>query len=138
MIQSFEERLATKGRNDCVDVTPRVVQAVHRAKIRMGQATVFVGGSTAAITTIEYEPGVVRDLQAAIERLFPESLRYAHHETAGDDNGFSHIRAAFFGPSLTIPIVDGCLALGTWQQIVLLDFDTRPRERALVIQILGD
>ncbi len=132
------ESLKTQGHNDCVDITEAVQQAIVRAKIREGQVTVFVTGSTAGVTTIEYEPGLVQDLKAAVERLFPEHLRYAHHEAAGDDNGFSHLRATFIGPSLTIPITKGKLQLGTWQQIVLLDFDTRPRTRSYIIQLMGD
>ena len=130
--------LHTQGRDDCVDLTDAVQQTVSQSKIRQGLATVFVMGSTAGVTTIEYEPGLVRDVQAAVRRLFPEHLRYGHHETAGDDNGFSHLRAAFLGPSLTIPIVDGRLQLGTWQQIVLLDFDTHPRTRSYLIQLIGE
>ena len=132
------ERLNTKGQNDCVDITDRVQRAVSQAKLRQGLATVFITGSTAGVTTIEHEPGLVRDLKDALRRLFPEDLRYAHHEAAGDDNGFSHLRASFIGPSLTVPIVDGRLQLGTWQQIILADFDTRPRSRSFTIQLLGE
>ena len=130
-------QLKTKGRDDCVDITDAVQDAVRRAKIREGLVTVFVTGSTAGITTLEYEPGLVRDLKEAVERLFPERLRYAHHESAGDENGFSHLRAAFIGPSLTVPITQGRVTLGTWQQIVLIDFDVRPRSRSYQIQVLG-
>ena len=98
----------------------------------------FVTGSTAGVTTVEFEPGLVQDLQEAVRRLFPEQLRYAHHESAGDENGFSHLRAAFIGPSLSVPVAAGRLQLGTWQQIVLIDFDVRPRSREYVIQLLGD
>ena len=121
-----------------MDITEAVQEAVGRAKLRQGLATVFITGSTAGVTTIEYEPGLVRDLTQAVRRLFPESLRYAHHEAAGDDNGFSHLRASFIGPSLTVPVLDGKLQLGTWQQIVLIDFDTRPRTRSYLIQLLGE
>ena len=137
-ITTCTEELKTRGHNDCVDITARVQDAVTRAKVRQGLATVFVTGSTAGVTTIEHEPGLVRDLQEAVRRLFPEDLRYAHHETGGDDNGFSHLRASFIGPSLSIPIVDGKLRLGTWQQIVLIDFDTHPRTRSYLIQLLGE
>ncbi len=137
-IITFTEQLRTNGRNDCVDITEPVQQAVHRATIRQGFVTVFVTGSTAGVTTIEYEPGLVKDLQAAVKRLFPEELPYAHHESEGDDNGFSHLRASFIGPSLSVPIVDGALQLGTWQQIVLIDFDTHPRTRSYLIQLLGE
>jgi secondary thiamine-phosphate synthase enzyme len=138
MVSNQTQELKTKGRNDCVDITEAVQQAVTRAKLRQGLATVFVTGSTAGVTTIEFEPGLVRDLKEAVERLFPESLRYAHHESGGDDNGFSHLRASFIGPSLTVPIADGRLQLGTWQQIVLIDFDIRPRVRSYVIQLIGE
>ena len=135
---THREELKTKGEDDCIDITDAVQEAVSRAKFRQGLATVFVAGSTAGVTTVEYEPGLVRDLKDAVRRLFPETLRYAHHEAAGDDNGFSHLRASFIGPSLTVPIVDGRLQLGTWQQIVLIDFDTRPRTRSYLIQLLGE
>ena len=138
MTLTTTEQIHTKGRDDCLDITEAVQRAVTRSKIREGLATVFVTGSTAGVTTIEYEPGLVKDLKEAVRRLFPENLRYAHHEAAGDDNGFSHLRAAFIGPSLTIPIADGRLQLGTWQQIVLIDFDTRPRSRSYVIQLIGE
>ena len=138
MTASYRQELNTKGQDDCVEITETVQQAVGRSKIRQGLATVFVTGSTAGVTTIEYEPGLMRDLKEAVRRLFPESLRYAHHEAAGDDNGFSHLRASFIGPSLTVPIVDGRLQLGTWQQIVLIDFDVRPRSRSYLIQLLGE
>jgi secondary thiamine-phosphate synthase enzyme len=137
-ISTVTEELKTKGQDDCVDITETVQAAVTRSKLRKGLATVFVSGSTAGITTIEHELGLVRDLKDAVRRLFPESLRYAHHESGGDDNGFSHLRASFLGPSLTVPIADGRLQLGTWQQIVLVDFDVRPRTRSYVIQLLGE
>ena len=137
-IRTSAAQLKTKGRDDCVDITEAVREAVGRSKITQGLATVFVTGSTAGITTVEYEPGLVKDLQEALRRLFPEDLRYAHHESGGDDNGFSHLRAAFIGPSLTVPVADGKLQLGTWQQIVLIDFDVRPRNREFVIQLLGE
>lgn len=138
IITTHTEQLRTQGRDDCLDVTEQVQAAVTRAKIRQGIATVFVTGSTAGVTTIEHEPGLVQDLKEAVRRLFPEHLRYVHHEAAGDDNGFSHLRAAFIGPSLTVPITQGKLQLGTWQQIVLLDFDTQPRTRSYLIQLIGE
>ena len=138
LVTTHTEELKTLGRNDCVDITESVQQAVAEAKLRHGQATVFITGSTAGVTTIEYEPGLVRDLKEAVRRLFPEDLRYAHHDSGGDDNGFSHLRASFIGPSLSVPIVDGKLQLGTWQQIVLIDFDTRPRNRSYLIQLIGE
>ena len=138
MIATQTEQLRTQGRNDCVDITATVQAAVTETGMRHGQATVFVPGSTVGVTTIEFEPGVVQDLQEALRRLLPDGLRYHHHETAGDDNGQAHVRAAFIGPSLTVLVLDGRLALGTWQQMVLVDFDTRPRTRAYHIQLIGE
>jgi len=138
IIVTHTQALSTKGRDDCVDITEAVQAAVGRAKIRQGVATVFVTGSTAGVTTIEHEPGLVKDLKDAVRRLFPADLRYAHHESGGDDNGFSHLRASFIGPSLSVPVAEGRLQLGTWQQIVLIDFDVRPRDRTYLIQLLGD
>ena len=138
MVVSYRETISTKGQDDCLDITEAVRKTVARAQLRQGLATVFVTGSTAGVTTIEYEPGLVQDLQDAVRRLFPETLRYAHHEAAGDDNGFSHLRASFIGPSLTVPVADGRLQLGTWQQIVLIDFDTHPRSRTYLIQLMGE
>ena len=137
-ITTYTEELKTKGRNDCVDITEAVQRAVTHGKLRQGLATVFVTGSTAGVTTIEFEPGLVRDLKEAVERLFPKSLQYAHHESGGDDNGFSHLRASFIGPSLSVPVDGGRLQLGTWQQIVLIDFDVRPRTRSYLIQLIGE
>ena len=131
-------QVRTKGQDECLDITHEVQAAVERAKIRQGLATVFVTGSTAGVTTIEFEPGLVGDLKEAVERLFPKSLRYAHHESGGDNNGFSHLRAAFIGPSLSVPVDGGRLQLGTWQQIVLIDFDVRPRQRSYLIQLIGE
>ena len=136
-IQTFNANIQTNGRDDCVDLTDRVQSAVSSSGIKEGLATIYIPGSTAAVTTVEYEPGVIKDLKEALAWLFPETLRYAHHETSGDHNGFAHLKAAFFGPSLTIPIVAGRLQLGTWQQIVLVDFDIHPRSRAYTIQLLG-
>lgn len=137
-IATHTEEFRTKGQDDCIDITVRVQAVVERAKIRQGLATVFVIGSTAGVTTIEYEPGLVKDFKEALRRLFPEGIRYAHHDGAGDDNGFSHLRASFIGPSLSVPVVDGKLQLGTWQQIILIDFDTHPRSRTFIIQLLGE
>ena len=123
----------TSGQGDAHDLTRVVSEAV---RVRSGVAIVFVVGSTAALTTIEFEPGAIADLNGVFERLAPRDGEYRHHERWGDDNGSSHVRAAMLGPSLTIPIVDGELTLGTWQQIMLLEFDTRPRSREIVIQII--
>lgn len=128
----------TRGGSQMIDLTPRVQALVGEHRFREGQALVFVPGSTAAITTIEFEPGLQQDLPDALERLAPRDLRYAHEETWHDDNGHSHVRASLLGPSLVVPFADGGLLLGTWQQIVLVDFDTRPRRREVVVQLSGE
>ena len=127
--------IRTKGQGDAHDVTALTAEAA--SSVQSGLATVFVVGSTAAVTTIEFEPGAIADLNDVFERLVPRWGDYEHHKRWGDDNGSSHVRAAMLGPSLTIPIVNGELTLGTWQQIMLLELDTRARERQIVIQITG-
>ena len=128
----------TTSNTDIIDITPQVQEEIQRSAIRNGHATLFVPGSTAALTTIEYERGVINDLRKAIERIAPKDLYYEHDERWGDGNGYSHVRAALLGPSLHIPVIDGRLTLGTWQQIVLLDFDNRPRKRRIVMQMAGE
>lgn len=130
--------LKTAARNEVIDITARVQGAVADSKVKNGLACVFVVGSTAAVTTVEHEPGLVKDMQDAMERLYPEGIDYEHHRRWGDGNGHSHIRASFVGPSLTVPIEDGGLVLGTWQQIVFMEFDNKPRSREVVVQIVGD
>ena len=130
--------LKTSARDEVIDVTEKVREIVAKSKIREGLACVFVAGSTGAVTTIEHEPGLVTDMRDAMDRLYPKSIDYEHHQRWGDGNGHSHIRASLVGPSLTVPIVDGNLALGTWQQIVFLEFDNKPRTRELTVQIVGD
>lgn len=120
------------------DITPFVEEAIASGAISSGIATVFVVGSTAAITTIEYEPGLQKDMAAAMERIAPKDAYYAHEERWGDDNGHAHIRASLVGPALVVPFTEKKLALGTWQQIVLIDFDTRPRSRTIIVQTLGE
>lgn len=128
----------TRGSNDTHDLTSRVEEVVRDSKVAGGLATVFVPGSTAGITTIEFESGAVEDLKNVIERLAPQGVPYNHDRRWGDGNGFSHVRSALLGPSLTIPVADGKLQLGTWQQIVLIDFDNRPRDRRVIVQIVGE
>jgi secondary thiamine-phosphate synthase enzyme len=128
----------TRGDSQMIDLTARVQEVVERHGFREGQALVFVSGSTAGLTTVEFEPGLQKDLPAAFERIAPRDLRYAHEETWHDDNGHSHVRASLLGPSLSVPLRDGRLLLGTWQQIVLIDFDTRPRRREVVVQVSGE
>ena len=130
--------IKTTGKTDILDLTPQVIEEIERSAIRNGHVTLFIPGSTAALTTIEYESGAIHDLKNAIERMAPEDLYYEHNERWGDGNGYSHVRAALIGPSLHIPLLDGKLSLGTWQQIVLLDFDNRPRKRKIIIQLLGE
>jgi secondary thiamine-phosphate synthase enzyme len=138
MIATHVHEVSTKGQGDAHDVTEAVARAVTESGIRVGIATVFVVGSTAGVTTIEFEPGAVQDLNGVFEELAPRGADYRHHLRWGDDNGSSHVRAALLGPSLTIPFTNGELLLGTWQQIALLEFDTRPRRRKIVVQILGE
>lgn len=130
-------QLSTRREMDIVDVTAEVQAVVDRHHVREGQALLFVVGSTAALTTVEYEPGLLEDIPAAFERLAPRNARYAHHERWHDGNGHSHVRASLTGPSLTVPICDGRLTLGTWQQIVLIECDNRGRDRRVVVQVTG-
>jgi secondary thiamine-phosphate synthase enzyme len=134
----IEVRLETKGDADCLDVTAEVSEAVAGSGLRNGVAHVFVVGSTAGITTIEFEPGCVHDLGEMFERIAPRDATYRHHERWGDHNGHSHMRASLLGPHLAVPFVDGALTLGTWQQVILVDFDDRPRERTLIVQLIGE
>lgn len=132
-------RLSTAGEGEIVDVTAGVAQVVRTAGVRDGAVTVFVTGSTAAITTMEHEPGGVQDLRDLMERLVPRERPgggdYAHNVRNRDDNAHAHLRASLLGPSVSIPLVDGHLALGTWQQVVLIDFDDRPRDRTVTVQV---
>jgi secondary thiamine-phosphate synthase enzyme len=138
MVATSKHHLQTRGQGDAHDITGSVAAAVAEAGIEAGTVTVFVVGSTAAVTTIEFEPGAVADFNRLLDDLAPRDAEYDHHARWGDDNGSSHARAALLGPSLTIPIVDGQLTLGTWQQIMLLECDTRARRREIVIQIVGE
>jgi secondary thiamine-phosphate synthase enzyme len=138
MVHSAKHQVQTKGQGDAHDVTALAAAAVGRSGQRAGTATVFVVGSTAVITTIEFEPGAIADLNGVLEELAPRGGDYAHHARWGDDNGSSHVRAALMGPSVAVPFVDGELMLGTWQQIMLLECDTRPRTREIVVQIVGE
>lgn len=136
-IANFYISLRTSGDTDIIDITTQVSKKVTESGITDGQVLIFVPGSTAAITTIEYESGVVQDLKEAVERLAPEGIFYRHDARWGDGNGYAHVRAALLGPSLTVPLINGCLVLGTWQQIVLVDFDNRPRDRKILVHISG-
>ena len=136
-VRSDSIKVSTRGNTDVIDLSDRVRSIVTESGVESGIVTVFVCGSTAGVTTIEYEPGLVHDIQESFERIAPKAAEYQHHERWGDDNGHSHIRASILGPSLTVPFTNKELAVGTWQQIVLVDFDTRPRQREIVVQVLG-
>ncbi|KAF5425381.1 MAG: hypothetical protein C00003105_00720 [ANME-2 cluster archaeon HR1] len=128
----------TKGDTDIIDITSRVDQKLKESGLTQGSVLVFVPGSTGALTTIEYEPGLVKDMQDALNRLIPRELEYAHNRMWGDGNGHSHVRASMLGPSLVVPFNDGSLMLGTWQQIVFLDLDNRSRSRKVIVRITGE
>ncbi len=130
--------LQTKGECNIINITPQVEQQVAEANINNGTATLFVDGSTAGVTTIEFESGVLSDFQSMWERNIPQNIPYDHDRRWGDGNGHSHIRASLLGASLVVPFNDKRLTLGTWQQIILVDFDNRPRSRQIILQIMGD
>jgi secondary thiamine-phosphate synthase enzyme len=128
---------STSSRTDVIDITGPVSEKVRECGTSEGQVLLFVPGSTAALTTIEFETGAIEDLREAVSRLAPEGIFYRHDARWGDGNGYAHVRAALLGPSLTIPVVGGAMVLGTWQQIILLDFDNRPRKRHVLVQVSG-
>lgn len=138
MIVSKRIKLQTQGNCDIVDITNMVAQAVKESDIEDGTVTVFVTHSTCGITTVEYESGLVSDLKAAFERLVPVGIGYRHNELWEDGNGYSHVRASLLGASLVIPFAEEKLMLGTWQQVVLIDFDNRPRTREVILQVAGE
>lgn len=137
-IQTANITLHTRGENDIHDITRELQRLVMGSGLRSGLLTVFCSSSTSGLTTVEYEPGAVSDLKNMFEQLVPSNGHYAHNATWEDGNGHSHMRASLLGPSLTIPFVEKTLTLGTWQQVVHVDFDVRPRERELVVQMLGE
>ncbi|MCH9006906.1 YjbQ family protein [candidate division KSB1 bacterium] len=132
---SFE--ISTKGHTHIIDVTGDVQDLLRQSSLSEGHLTVFVAGSTAGITSIEYEPGLLKDLPAAFEQFAPTGVTYHHDATWGDGNGYAHVRAALLGPSFDVPFQGGKLILGTWQQIVIIDFDNRPRHRNIIVQVIG-
>jgi secondary thiamine-phosphate synthase enzyme len=138
MVKTGSVQLNTRGNADVHDITSQVAQVVRSSKIKNGTVTIFCPSSTSALTTIEYESGCVSDLRRLFDEIIPGNRDYAHNARWGDDNGHSHIRAALLGPSLTIPFVEGNLTLGTWQQVIYVDFDIRARRRELVLQIIGE
>jgi secondary thiamine-phosphate synthase enzyme len=138
MVETDIISLTTKGFSDVLDITDKVTTITQKSGIQNGLVTVFCSGSTGGITTIEFESGAINDLKKAIEKIAPSDIPYEHDKRWGDGNGFSHVRAAIMKPSLTIPIINGTLSLGTWQQIVLIDFDNRGRDRKVVVQVIGE
>jgi secondary thiamine-phosphate synthase enzyme len=138
MVVTQNLSLNTQGHTDIQDITPQVASAVRESGLKSGIVTVFCPGSTGGLSTIEYESGVISDLRRILDEIVPPGEDYQHHLRWGDDNGSSHIRSAIISPSLTVPFVDSNLTLGTWQQIVFLDFDTRARSRRLVVQVMGE
>jgi secondary thiamine-phosphate synthase enzyme len=131
-------KISSKRENDMLDITDQTSKVIQESKLKDGIVTLFVAGSTAAITTIEYEPGLRNDFPKMLNRIIPKDIEYEHDNTWHDGNGHSHIRASLIGPSLTVPFKDGRLILGTWQQIVFLELDTRSRERKITTQIIGE
>ena len=139
MVKTQRITVKTRGNCDIVDITGQVSDAISQSGVSLGTVTLFNVGSTAGITTTEYEPGLVNyDIKAAFEKIAPQNGKYEHEKTWHDDNGHSHVRASLLGPSLNVPVVDGEMTLGTWQQIILVDFDTRPRTRTVICQIIGE
>jgi secondary thiamine-phosphate synthase enzyme len=138
MVLGREFELSTRGFSDILDISASVEEVVKESRARNGLVNVSVIGTTASVSTIEYEPALVEDVKEQLEKLIPHTLASRHSATWGDDNGFSHIRATLMGPSMTLPVVDGRIVLGTWQQIVVIDHDNRPRKRRIRIQIVGE
>jgi len=136
--KATEISFKTSGAGDILDMTQKMVEAVRDSGVVSGTITAFVPGSTAGLTTIEYEPGLLKDIPDMMEKLIPSDKSYQHDETWHDGNGFSHLRSALIGPDITVPFISGRLSLGTWQQVVFLEFDNRPRNRTVVFQIIGE
>ena len=137
-VKTKQLSIHTRGEGDILDVTSAVAKAVVETKLKSGIVTIFVPGSTGALTTIEYEPGLLKDLPDMLERIAPKDLMYEHEKRWHDGNGHSHVRASLIGPSLTVPFANGRLTLGTWQQIIFMELDVRSRSRNLVLQIIGE
>jgi secondary thiamine-phosphate synthase enzyme len=138
MISQHKIAVATKGFNHIIDITPQLIDMVEKVDLADGHVIVFVPGSTGGLTTIEFEPGLLQDIPEMLERIAPMQGRYHHDETWHDGNGYAHVRSALIGPSITIPFASSRLQLGTWQQVVFIDFDNRPRQRQLHVQIYGE
>ena len=131
-------KINTKGNTDIIDITDQVANAVSKTDIESGVVTVFVPGSTAGLTTVEYEPGLIQDLKRLFEKIAPKSDTYQHNLRWHDGNGYAHVRASFLGPNISVPFINSKLQLGTWQQIIFIDFDNRPRSREIVVQVVGE
>jgi secondary thiamine-phosphate synthase enzyme len=138
MVKTENIDLRTQGKTEILDITDQLAYKVSNSGINNGIVTVFISGSTAGITTIEFESGLTADFQALWKRIAPENIPYEHNERWQDGNGYAHVRASLLGPSLTIPIINGKLSLGTWQQVIVVDFDNRPRHRQVILQIMGE
>lgn len=138
MVKLYAVEIETRGRNEMVDITGEVREIVGRSEITDGQVLIFVPGATGALSTIEYEPGLIADFPELMERMIPEKKYYHHNETWHDGNGHSHLRATLVGPSLTVPFEGRRLLLGTWQQIIFLEFDNKPHHRRLAVQLMGE
>lgn len=137
-VKTYDFHLNTKGFGDIIDVTERVADFVKKSTLSNGTATIFIPGSTAGVTTVEYESGLLSDLKAALDRWVPTDVEYAHDARWGDGNGFSHVRSSLIKASLTIPFTGSQLMVGTWQQIVVVDFDNRSRKRRVIVQVMGE
>jgi secondary thiamine-phosphate synthase enzyme len=137
-VESKKIQISSRGEDDIINITEEISSVIKESNIGNGIVAVFVSGSTAAITTIEYEPGLNHDFAEMLSRIAPRDIQYKHDDSWHDGNGHSHVRASLIGPSLIVPILDGNLTLGTWQQIVLLEMDTRPRNRNVILQIMGE
>ncbi|MGD0857638.1 MAG: secondary thiamine-phosphate synthase enzyme YjbQ [Dehalococcoidia bacterium] len=131
-------QISTHGQGEMINVTSEITREVGNSGVNSGTVTIFIPGSTAGVTTIEYEPGLLVDMKAMWERIIPANINYDHDKAWGDGNGHSHIRASLLGPSITVPFINKRLTLGTWQQIVIIDFDVRPRSREIILQIMGE
>ena len=138
MIKTERISVKSEGHGDVIDITSKVSEIVEKSKAKNGSAVIFVNGSTASVSTIEHEQNLVNDMKRILEKIAPYGPEYEHHKTWGDDNGAAHIKSTLLGPGITVPFEDRKLLLGTWQQIVVLDFDTRPRSREVIVQVIGD
>ena len=137
-VYSDQINIKTNGEIDIIDITGEIQNSIDKSKLKDGIICIFVPGSTGTLTTIEYEPGLMKDLPQALEKIAPKDIYYNHHETWHDDNGHSHVRASLMGPSITVPFRNKKLIHGTWQQIVFVELDTRPRNREIIVQIVGE